>query len=65
MNTNREHYKTYPLLQPLLDDLSNTFGNLPVLPTEFQPLDFIINHLPQSEIGLSLAQVEKSMASSH
>ncbi|KAG2205201.1 hypothetical protein INT45_007415 [Circinella minor] len=57
---NREHYKSCPMLQPLLDDLNNTFGSLPILPPELQPIDFIINHLPHSEIGLSLGKWKKT-----
>ena len=31
-----------------------------MLPTEFQPLDFIVNHLPRAEIGLSLGKWKKA-----
>ncbi|KAG2219638.1 hypothetical protein INT45_012339 [Circinella minor] len=55
----REHYKSCPMLQPLLDDLNNTFGSLPILPPELQPIDFIINRLPCSEIGLSFGKWKK------
>ena len=57
---NREHYKSCPMLQPLLDDLNNIFGSLPILPPELQPIDFIINRLPCSEIGLSLGKWKKT-----
>ncbi|KAG2226614.1 hypothetical protein INT45_005100 [Circinella minor] len=30
------------------------FGDIPTLPQEQQPLDYILNHLPRSEVGLTL-----------
>ncbi|KAG2223178.1 hypothetical protein INT45_011524 [Circinella minor] len=50
----REHYDSCPLLFTLLNDLKNAFGDIPTLPQEQQPLDYILNHLPRSEVGLTL-----------
>ena len=48
-----EHYSTCPLLTNLLLDLTNKYGTIPPLTYPMQPLDFIINNTPKSELGLS------------
>ena len=50
----REHYNGCPLLTILYDELKNNYGTIPMLPQDVQPRDFIVNHLPRSEVGLSL-----------
>ncbi|KAG2219823.1 hypothetical protein INT45_006266 [Circinella minor] len=50
----REHYSICPILQPLLNKLLTVFGTIPSTSDELQPLDFIMNHLPRSEVGVTL-----------
>ncbi|KAI7856098.1 hypothetical protein BDC45DRAFT_533981 [Circinella umbellata] len=55
----REHYAICPMLQPLMNELLTVFGTIPSTSTELQPLDFIMNHLPRSEVGLTLGKWPK------
>ena len=48
------------LLNPLLDELHSEFGNISQLPNEMQPIYFIMNCLPRSEVGLSLNKWRKT-----
>ncbi|KAI9246874.1 hypothetical protein BDA99DRAFT_565296 [Phascolomyces articulosus] len=45
-----------PRLRFINDEHSTTFGTIPQLQQEIQPLDYIITHLPCSEVGLSLGK---------
>ena len=49
----REHFSSCPLLTTLLLDLTNKYGTIPLLRYPMQPIDFIINNTPRSELGLS------------
>ncbi|KAG2217776.1 hypothetical protein INT45_011833, partial [Circinella minor] len=52
----REHYDFCPLLFTLLNDLKSAFGDIPALPQEQQPLDYILRPLPRSEFGLTVGK---------
>ena len=56
ITVNREHYDSCPLLVTVLEDLKGTFGDIPLLRHEQQPLDYILNHLPRSEVGLTFGK---------
>ena len=47
------------MLQPLINELLAVFGIIPSTSTELQPLDFIMNYLPRSEVGLTLGKWPK------
>ena len=49
----REHFSSCPLLTTLLLDPINKYGTIPPLTYPMQPIDFIINNTPRSELGLS------------
>ncbi|KAI9245520.1 hypothetical protein BDA99DRAFT_286371 [Phascolomyces articulosus] len=49
----REPFATCPLMEEILEELSFTFGTIPEFKQDMHPLDYVINHLPRSEIGLS------------
>ena len=54
ITANREHYGSCPLLLTLLEALNEgAFGDIRSLRHEQQPLDYILNHLPRSEVGLT------------
>ncbi|KAG2215481.1 hypothetical protein INT45_006335 [Circinella minor] len=40
----------------VLDDLKSAFGDIPALPQEQQPLDYILNQLRRSEFGLTVSK---------
>ena len=59
-NANQEQYQICTLLRPLLNQLVEKFGIIPVLPDEIHSVDYIMNRLPRSEFGLSLGKWEKT-----
>ncbi|KAG2224422.1 hypothetical protein INT45_002961 [Circinella minor] len=47
-------------MPPLLNELLTVFGTIPSTPDELQSLDFIMNYLRRSELGLTLGKWSKS-----
>ena len=48
----RKHYQKCPLLTQLLNKLLEEFGNILVLQQNIHLIDYIMNKLPHSEVGL-------------
>ena len=63
-NSFHEHYANCTILHTLLEELKTAFENIPPLPYEMQPIDFIIKCLPRSEAGLSL-ELAKGLANTY
>ncbi|KAG2207617.1 hypothetical protein INT45_009763, partial [Circinella minor] len=55
----RTHFTHCLLLEPLMQDLLDKFGTVPLLPHNIQPLDHILNCLPRSEVGLATSNWSK------
>ena len=55
----RTHFSTCSLLEPLMQELLDKFGTIPLLPYNIQPLDHILNSLPRSEMGLAMGNRPK------
>ncbi|KAG2212193.1 hypothetical protein INT45_002772 [Circinella minor] len=50
----RTHFTQCLLLEPLMQDLLDKFGTIPLLPHNIQSLDHILDSLPRSEVGLAM-----------
>ncbi|KAG2216683.1 hypothetical protein INT45_007684 [Circinella minor] len=53
----RTHFTHCLLLEPLMQDLLDKFGTIPLLPRNIQPLDHILKSLPYSEVGLAMDDI--------